>query len=120
MYHTYVCMYVYTYVCIYVTQAIGKWGSHRISNRTRIVYAAVGIGVIVVLIAAENALLLSQDVAIYASVTKAQKKIKKNLKSQCPSVVFYYVKSLDRGFFFLRNCCLIYASVPEGEQTNNN
>ena len=70
----YVCMYVCMYICMYVTQAIGKWGSHRISNRTRIVYAAVGVGVIVVLIAAENALLLSQDVAIYASVTKAQKK----------------------------------------------
>jgi hypothetical protein len=37
-------------------------------------YAAVGISAIVVLIAAENALLLSQDVAIYASVTKAQQK----------------------------------------------
>jgi hypothetical protein len=50
-----------------------QWGSHLMPNRVRLIYAGVVIAGLVIFLAVENALLLSWDVAIYASISHAIK-----------------------------------------------
>lgn len=52
-------------------RAIMQWGSHRMSNHARFTYAAAVVLLIIGGIAAENGILLSQNVGIYASIPNA-------------------------------------------------
>lgn len=52
---------------------IMQWGSHRMSNSARLLYAVGAVLAISVFIALENALLLALDVQIYASIANAMK-----------------------------------------------